>query len=77
MSIRSLIEINHDFCDRLDSPAFVAALQRYLRSGNRECAEDLDLFGVRLVANRHHSADYYIVGRHDGFPARYQQGPSA
>jgi hypothetical protein len=70
MSIRSLIEINHDFTWRLDDPAFVAALQRYLASACRETASDLERFGVHVITSRHHSGRYYVDPRIDGFPVQ-------
>lgn len=67
MSLRSLIEINHDFTWRLDDPEFVDLLCRYLSSGDRRTADDLRRFGVTVISQRHHSADYHISGRPDGF----------
>lgn len=67
MSIRSLIEINHDATHKLDDPEFAAALHRYLCAGDSRTAEDLRRFGVTVISQRHHSADYRIAGRPDGF----------
>jgi len=57
MSNRSLFEFNHDYSHRIEtSPEeFVAALQAYLRAGDRDTAEVLERFGVRLFGMRHHS----------------------
>lgn len=71
MSNRTLIEINHDFCREMTGDAFVLALERYVRSACRETAKDLEHFGVRVIAMRHHSGKFLIEGRHDGFPAEH------
>lgn len=77
MSMRTLIEINHDYSDRLDDPAFVAFLQRYLASGGAREAEQLERFGVRVVGMRHHSSKYVIKGDADGFPPTYLDKPKS
>jgi hypothetical protein len=68
MSNRSLIEINHDFCDRLGEEA-LKALRRYLNSANRETADALQQFGIKVVGMRHHSGTFVLDGTPDGFPA--------
>jgi hypothetical protein len=60
LSNRTLIEINHDFAEYIDSVRFRDALWRYLRSADRESAEDLERFGVRVFGMRHHSDAYDI-----------------
>lgn len=70
MSNRSLIEINHDFGVR-DKPELLAALQRYLSSANREHAEALERFGIRVIGMRHHTGNYIMDGTPDGFPAHH------
>ena len=67
MSIRSLIEINHDFTHRLDE-SFIDALERYLNSASAESADDLERYGVRVISLRHHTGRYYLKGEPDGFP---------
>lgn len=69
MSLRSLIEINHDFTHRLERDEFVEALTRYLCSGSRQNAEDLERFGLKVIGMRHHSGSFYLDGEPDGFPA--------
>lgn len=71
MSIRTLIEINHDAGYRIDDQPseFAAALGRYLRSGDSRTAEELERFGVRVIGQRHHSSDYRIDPQTDGFAA--------
>lgn len=75
MSMRTLIEINHDYCGRLDDPAFLAFLHLYLSSGNRENAEQLEQFGVRVIGMRHHADKFVIKGDADGFPPLYLDTP--
>lgn len=70
MSMRTLIEINHDYADDL-GPEFLAFLGQYLRSGDRESAKPLERFGVRVVGMRHHSNCYIMEGTPDGFPPQY------
>lgn len=74
MSIRSLIEINHDFCGDLDGK-LVETLQRYLRSGSREYADELDRYGIRVISQRHHSGTYYVESEPDGFPVKMVPKP--
>jgi hypothetical protein len=74
MSNRTLIEINHDLCHRLDDN-FVPTLNRYLRSASRETAEALGLHGVRVISMRHHSGKFIIDGTPDGFPVRHLERP--
>lgn len=67
MSIRTLIEINHDFTFRLDDD-FMARLRTYLASGDRRAAEELKPYGVTVIGSRHHSSDFYFDPDHvDGF----------
>lgn len=68
MSIRSLIEINHDFAWRMDAD-FQQALQRYLASGSQHEADALKLsYGLNVIGTRHHSTDFRIPEGTDGFP---------
>lgn len=69
MSIRTLIEINHDFSDGLDAE-FLARLQRYARSGHRDDADMLSDMGVHVIADRHHEDEYRIPAGTPGFPSR-------
>ncbi len=59
MSNRSLIEINHDYWDRIrdDPAAFAAALVRYLNSGSTlyGVGDELRRYGVTVHGMRHHS----------------------
>jgi len=70
MSIRTLIEVNHDFAHRFDD-GFVQALDRYLRSASQEHAEELERYGVRVIGRRHHADRYTLPAAPDGFPPRY------
>lgn len=77
MSIRSLIEINHDRCGTMslaDREAFLEALDAYVASGSQRTAEPLERFGLRVVGMRHHSNNYVIDGKAEGFPAQYLGG---
>lgn len=76
MSMRTLIEINHDYCTRLNDPAFVTFLQRYLASGSKQDAENLRAYGVMVVGMRHHSCRFILDGTPDGFPALHKEPAS-
>jgi hypothetical protein len=75
MSIRSLIEINHDHSGRWGGEDFLDALERYVRSGSRECAEALEPYGLKVVGQRHHSGVFILDGTPDGFPVQYLTRP--
>ena len=62
MSNRSLIEINHDYWYTLkdDPEGFVMALRLYLGSANKDTAERLERFGIRVFGMRHHSYGFEI-----------------
>lgn len=66
MSNRTLLEINHDCVDALGS-AFLHDLCSYLRSLDRDYAASLGQFGVRVITTRHHSEDYHIPPKTEGF----------
>lgn len=70
MSIRSLIEFNHDFTGQVDD-GFLMALKAFGASGSPEAADALRRYGVRVISQRHHSSTYYIAGDVDGFPAKH------
>ena len=70
MSLRTLFEINHDYAVR-DQSDLLEALQRYLNSADREAAEDLERFGIRVIGMRHHSTNFVLDGEPDGFPVSY------
>lgn len=70
MSIRSLIEINHDLGGVLGDD-FLVVLGYYLKSGSKDDAEHLRRFGVSVVGQRHHSSTWMIDGTPDGFPAHH------
>lgn len=71
MSVRSLIELNHDLADRMGDPAFLVVLENYLRSTSDENAMALSRFGARVLSERHHSSAYHMRGEPDGFPVRH------
>lgn len=67
MSIRTLIEINHDNTHDLDDRLLVV-LGSYLRSGAKKRHEyDLERYGTRVISIRHHSTIYHIPADTDGF----------
>ena len=68
MSIRTLIEINHDFTGYINSDA-LDVLRLYLASGDHERYRDpLRRFGIMLIASRHHSTDYRLPDKVEGLP---------
>ena len=74
MSIRTLIEINHDRTWDIDEE-FLADLRGYLSGGSIRCAEALEQRGLRVIAQRHHSSDFHFdPNKVDGF-ARLQVKP--
>lgn len=75
MSMRTLIEINHDYSHRVTDPECAPFFNRYLASGSRENAMELERFGLRVVGMRHHSDKFIISSDADGFPARYLPAP--
>ena len=73
MGLRSLIEINHDSTQRLESdPAkFVDDLLSYVRSNSSHFAEQLyGKYDTRVVGLRHSSDVYYIPASAIGFPSK-------
>lgn len=71
MSIRTLIEINHDCGKKGPDDGFLEALNRYIGCADRETAEALERYGVRVLGMRHHSSPYIMDGTPDGFPVQY------
>lgn len=72
MSMRTLIEFNHDFAYRIeDNPKdFVKNLAYYLGNGNKQTEEYLRLeYGMTFFGKRHHSSPYEIV--YDGLKHQY------
>lgn len=59
MSIRTLIEINHDYTWDM-TPEFLANLQGYLSGGSTRCRDALEAGGIRIISQRHHSSDFYF-----------------
>lgn len=57
MSIRTIVEFNHDLAHQIKSSPdeFVTLLGQALNSGNNECWARLERFGIRAVNARHHS----------------------
>lgn len=60
MSIRTIIEINHDLAHEIDTGRFefCNAVMEVLRdSSSRDGWQALERFGIRLIASGHHSDD--------------------
>lgn len=74
MSIRTLFEINHDYSVR-NQDGLLVALQRYLNSGDHRAAEELERYGIKVIASRHHSTEYWVRPETDGFPVKYLASP--
>lgn len=56
MSIRTIIEVNHDRLHELmDNPEFAQELWMLLASGDRKSIEHNRIPGIRVLADRHHS----------------------
>lgn len=73
MSIRTLIEINHDHTHDLDQ-RFLEVLAAYLRSGDKsKHADDLERYGIRVISSRHHSTMYHIPANTVGFITKYPE----
>lgn len=70
MSIRSLIEINHDL-GHTHWDGMVEALAAYLASGDPRSAAELERYGIRVIGQRHHSGFFFVKGTPDGFPVRH------
>lgn len=66
MSNRTLIEINHDMVHDLDRQ-FLVSLRGFLTGGSSRCAEDLERYGVKIIATRHHSEAFRVPENTDGF----------
>ena len=68
MSIRTLIEINHDRTWDMDrDPDFLRALTGYLAGGSTRCKEALEQYGIKVISQRHHSSEFRIDPATDGF----------
>lgn len=71
MSIRTIIEINHDYGDAIDRDpeGFVHAIRSQIRSAYEpETIQRLRHFGVVVVESVHHSTDRKVVIMGKEFP---------
>lgn len=59
MSIRSIMEFNHDMSHEIERnpQAFLTILGQYLASANFRNSVELQRFGITVMASHHHSAD--------------------
>lgn len=61
MSIRTIIEINHDYLHDLTDEKW-EELKRYLRSGGGPASPDRHLVpGIRVLGQRHHSEELKLT----------------
>lgn len=62
MSNRTLIELNHDYWDRIarNPDEFIIALILYLGSGDKETSDKLSRYGLRIIGMKHHSEGHDI-----------------
>ncbi|HEY9219568.1 MAG TPA: hypothetical protein VIO94_16085 [Phenylobacterium sp.] len=67
MSLRTLLEINHDAAIT-DDLALLTALRRYVSSASPRTAAELERFGVKVVGMRHHSSAFVVPEGTAGFP---------
>lgn len=70
MSVRTIVEINHDFWGEIkdDPEAFVRDLLRYIGSADTENAERLERYGMRRAWWGHHSDERKIVTKYSEHP---------
>lgn len=63
MSMRSLVEFNHDYAHKIvaDPDGFVLALRHFLNGADLKTAEALERFGVTVSVTAHHSDDRHAV----------------
>ena len=63
MSIRTIVEINHDFGHQIERnpEAFLRALRHYINSTSERNGAELERFGVRVAWSGHHSDDRKVV----------------
>jgi hypothetical protein len=73
MSQRSIIELNHDFSHAIDREGgrFVDLLLRALASGDERYWQDLDRYGVRRIAQCHHSEHRTVTVGRGGLKREY------
>lgn len=60
MSIRTFLEVNHDFLSRLDRDDVCGRELRLALNNHDESKKDLALKGVRVLTSRHHSEPFQI-----------------
>ena len=63
MSIRTIVEFNHDLAFRLDNEGqeFVRLLGIALRGGMMDNWRQLERFGIRFGVSTHHSTERKVV----------------
>ncbi len=63
MSVRTIVEINHDFGHsiKINPIEFCSNLMTAINSGSTEAWQDLERFGFRRIEAMHHSTPLSIV----------------
>ena len=71
MGYRTLIEINHDYISEIkrDPDGFLKVILERLHHVHSHLDRSSRPFGVSRIATRHHSTDFSINEKVDGFPA--------
>jgi len=70
MSIRTLVELNHDHTSSMNSDEFLLALAAYLRNPTEDRAYDLSCFGATVYGTAHHE-DTQIRGFRSPFERKW------
>lgn len=73
MSIRSLLEINHDYAHQIEAnpQRFMKALRNYLGSTDQRSVDEMERFGIVVFGSRHHADPFSAqtvakLGRREG-----------
>jgi len=62
MSIRTIIELNHDYAHRIEADTqFTDLLSEALRTGSEQAWETLRRYGVTRLAQAHHSDERQVL----------------
>ena len=62
MSMRTIVELNHDFADNVGSCDYLAELLAIaMRTNSSDEWEALERLGVRKIVTTHHSAERKVV----------------
>lgn len=66
MSVRSIVELNHDYAHDIvrDPEGFIQALRFYLGSASEQDAEALQRYGITVAWKGHHSDERRVVTKY-------------